>query len=144
MLAKELDFPIWEYDPAIPHKDTPPRPADFVVCIDVLEHIEPDYLDTVLEDLARCTLGVGYLVICTTKSIKTLPDGRNTHLIVQDEVWWRDKISQYFAIAPKGIIKGNAGTRLHIIVSPKANKKAGINKLELKTQQVVNVNQATA
>ncbi len=30
LLAKNLDFPIWEYDPAIELKRTPPRPADLV------------------------------------------------------------------------------------------------------------------
>jgi hypothetical protein len=31
-LAREIPFPLWEYDPAIPGKDESPRPADIVVC----------------------------------------------------------------------------------------------------------------
>jgi uncharacterized Rossmann fold enzyme len=43
-LAKAIPFPIWEYDPAIPGKQESPRPADLVVCTDVLEHVELDKL----------------------------------------------------------------------------------------------------
>ena len=45
-----LTFEIKEYDPAIPGKDSLPEPADIVVCSDVLEHIEPNYLLNVLVD----------------------------------------------------------------------------------------------
>jgi uncharacterized Rossmann fold enzyme len=105
MLAKKLDFPIWEYDPAIEGKNHPPRPADLVVCTDVLEHIEPEYLDAVLEDIARCTLKLAYLVIHTGKSSKSLSDGRNAHLIQEDGEWWRQRLSQFFDIPTNGVIK---------------------------------------
>jgi hypothetical protein len=143
LLAKELDFPIWEYDPAIPTKDAPPRPADFVVCIDVLEHIEPDYLEATLSDLARCVKEVGYFVIATYQSKKTLPDGRNTHLIIEGKEWWREKLVKFFAIADKGILEGR-NKELHVIVSPKQGHKMKVGKLELKQEEVMNVNQATA
>jgi hypothetical protein len=98
-LAKALPFPIWEYDPAIPGKEETPRPADLVVCTDVLEHIEPDRLVFVLDDLRRCTLKLGYFVIHTGPSSKTLADGRNTHLIQKDKTWWALKLSKYFEVA---------------------------------------------
>lgn len=63
VLAAKLDFPIWEYDPAVPGKDMTPKPADLVMCTQVLEHVEPEYLDDVLGDLARCVKKVGYLVM---------------------------------------------------------------------------------
>ena len=55
LLAKNLPFPIWEYDPAVPGKEESPRAADLVICTDVLEHIEPDKLEWVLADISRCT-----------------------------------------------------------------------------------------
>ncbi len=116
-LAKNLDFPIWEYDPAIEGKDKPPKPADLLVCVDVLEHIEPDYLDMVLQDISRCILKVGYLIINTKAAGKTLPDGRNTHLIQENKEWWREKLSHFFDIPENGIIE--KGVDLHIIVSTK-------------------------
>ena len=116
-LGQRLPFPIWEYDPAIPGKDKAPRPADLVTCFDVLEHIEPEYLDNVLKDLARCVLKIGYFTINMAPSSKTLADGRNAHLIQKDEAWWKEKLSEYFLLVNNSIIK--KGPQLFIIVAPK-------------------------
>lgn len=97
-LGKGLPFPIKEYDPAIPGKNKAPLPADLVVCTDVLEHIEPDYLHSVLGDIARCTKKMAYLVIHTGPAKKTLPDGRNTHLIQEGKAWWWKRLNDHFAI----------------------------------------------
>ncbi len=91
-------FPIAEYDPAVPGKDAPPEPADFVVCTDVLEHIEPVHLNAVIRDLARCTRHRLFFSIATTPSTKMLPDGRNAHLIVKPKEWWFQKLSAEFKI----------------------------------------------
>jgi uncharacterized Rossmann fold enzyme/SAM-dependent methyltransferase len=98
LLASNLPFPIWEYDPAISGKQTCPRPADIVTCIDVLEHIEPDKLDFVLDDLRRCVRKVGFFVISQGSAQKTFPDGRNTHLIQQGKGWWEKKLAKFFEI----------------------------------------------
>jgi uncharacterized Rossmann fold enzyme len=97
-LARALPMPVWEYDPAIPGKEESPRPADLVTCTDVLEHIEPERLNQVLEDLRRVTRAVGYFVIHTGAAQKTLPDGRNTHLIQRPRSWWELKLAKYFKI----------------------------------------------
>jgi len=120
LLARQLDFPIWEYDPAIPGKNSPPRAADLVVCVDVLEHIEPYYLDNVLFDISRCIKKVGYLVIGTRPAQKTLPDGRNTHLIVEGKAWWVERLSKFFTLDDKGVFEKKG--ELHIIVSAKDTK----------------------
>jgi hypothetical protein len=113
-LAKALKFPIWEYDPAIPGKDHAPRPAELVVCTDVLEHVEPDKLQAVLDDLRRVTIRIGFFVIHTGPSSKNLPDGRNAHLIQQPEPWWREQLGRFFQI---GAIN-QAGPLLYCVVSP--------------------------
>ena len=113
-LAKH-GLPIWEYDPAIPGKDESPRAADLVVCTDVLEHIEPDRLPWVLDDLRRCVRQVGFLVVHTGAAKKTLPDGRNTHLIQQGEAWWRKTLGKFFHVAKVA----HAGKELYIVVTPK-------------------------
>jgi hypothetical protein len=111
-----LDFPIWEYDPAIPEKAESPRPADLVVCTDVLEHIEPDHLKAVLKDLKRCVKRMGYFVINTGPARKTLPDGRNTHLIQQDREWWRNTLGRYFTVK---LVPHTPGNLVHAVVVPK-------------------------
>jgi hypothetical protein len=97
-LSRSLPFPIWEYDPAIPGKEESPRPADLVVCLDVLEHVEPDRLHFVLDDLGRCVRKMGYFVISTGPAKKTFGDGRNTHLIQRDKQWWEKTLGKFFTV----------------------------------------------
>lgn len=118
-LAKALPFPIAEYDPAIPGKQETPRPADLVVCTDVLEHIEPECLRFVLEDLQRCVKQIGYFTIHTGPAVKTLPDGRNTHLIQKNKDWWQYKLAKHFQI---GRIE-KVGPELYVTVAPLKKKK---------------------
>lgn len=80
------------YDPGIPKLSGAPVPAQMVTCIDVLEHIEPDCLDAVLDDLARLTKEIGFFSIHTKPAVKVLPDGRNAHLIQQPPVWWLPRL----------------------------------------------------
>ena len=47
-------FRYFAYDPAFPEYGTP-QPAEIACCIDVLEHIEPLYLKSVLQDLKKIT-----------------------------------------------------------------------------------------
>ena len=96
-LRKELGDIVREYDPAIPGKDGEPEPADIVVCTDVLEHIEPDKLDSVLEHM-RCLGQWFFLVIATRPAEKDLPDGRNAHLLIHDAAWWKSVLESRFDI----------------------------------------------
>ncbi len=94
-----VDIPIAEYDPAIEAISKAPDPADLVICTDVLEHIEPKHLNAVLRDLARVTQQRLFFNISLRPSTKTLPDGRNAHLIVKSADWWREKLAKHFRIA---------------------------------------------
>lgn len=80
------------YDPAIPKFSTAPIPAEMVACVDVLEHIEPELLDDVLDDLVRVTEVVGFFSIGMGPAKRVLCDGRNAHLIQQPMEWWLPKI----------------------------------------------------
>lgn len=86
------------YDPAMPDYCDEPTPRDFVVCIDVLEHIEPDCLDDVLDDLKRVTKRYGFFTIHTGPAVKVLSDGRNAHLTQEDYKWWLPKLWSRFHI----------------------------------------------
>lgn len=117
MLAKDLPFPIWQYDPAIPEHSAIPKPADIVICTDVLEHIELDKLVIVLDDLKRVVKKVGYFVISTRKAVKTYANGENAHLIVQGKDWWEKQLKKFFDIGT--IIQKEKESELHVVVGPK-------------------------
>jgi hypothetical protein len=87
-LEKALGFPIHNYDPCIEGLDAEPKPADLVCCTDVLEHIEPRCIDDVLDDIKRCTGKLTLLTVATVPAKKTLPDGRNAHILLRPVKWW--------------------------------------------------------
>lgn len=89
------DFDIREYDPAIPEKSGAPNPAHMVVCVDTLEHVEPDCLIDVIAHLRALTVKVLFVVVATRLAGKTLPDGRNAHLIVEDWSWWSQHFNRF-------------------------------------------------
>ena len=91
-------YEYYPFDPAFPEYG-PPRPADLVCCIDVLEHIEADYLNAVLSDLREITRSLGFFSIATGPAGKVLADGRNAHLIQQPSSWWLPKLCEHFEIA---------------------------------------------
>lgn len=140
LLAKQLDFPIWEYDPCVLGKDFPPRAADLVVCIDVLEHIEPEYLDNVLGDILRCTKKIAFFIIATRPAGKFLPDGRNTHLIQEGKEWWIKKLSEFFDVPEKGVFEKKG--EIYMVVSPKPNKE--LEQVKIVKGEELNVHTATA
>lgn len=78
------------YDPAVPEFSRKAA-SDIVVCIDVLEHIEPELLENVLDDLQQLTKRWAFMTVHTGKARKTLSDGRNAHLIQQPPAWWLPK-----------------------------------------------------
>lgn len=91
-LEEALGVAIRNYDPCIPGLDSPPEPAEIVVCSDVLEHIEPDCLNDVLSDLHRLTKRLLYVLIATRPALRALPDGRNAHLIQEGQQWWMNRL----------------------------------------------------
>lgn len=97
-LGTALALPVAEYDPAIEGKDGRPEPADLVICTDVLEHIEPEFLDNVVNDLCALSIKALFTVISTRLAKKMLADGRNAHLIVEPPSFWREIFSKHFTI----------------------------------------------
>lgn len=86
--------PIEEYDPAIQGRDRMPKPADLVTCTDVLEHIEAEKLPAVLNHVFSLAKKAVFLVIATRPAQKSLADGRNAHLIVEDAAWWLQRLDR--------------------------------------------------
>ena len=89
---------IQQYEPSNPKLSDPPEPSEFVACLDVLEHIEPELLDNVLDDLLRVTRKYGFFTIHIFPAAKHLPDGRNAHLIQKPASWWLPHIEKRFNV----------------------------------------------
>lgn len=106
------------FDPVFPDYG-PPRSADLVCCIDVLEHIEMDKLDNVLAELARITTRFGFYSIHMGPAAKVLADGRNAHLIQQPASWWLPRLSQHFEIVQLQRHQ-MMGRGIWVIVEPRA------------------------
>lgn len=92
-----VDVDYFPYDPAFPEYGEA-KPADLVCCIDVLEHIEPDYLPNVLTELGTLVRKYGFFSVHTGAAKKMLPDGRNAHLIQKPSSWWLPRLCDHFEI----------------------------------------------
>ncbi len=104
----DLGYPIdlVRYDPAIPdYARKPDRPADLLINIDVLEHIEERDLDDVIGEMAAlCRHAI--VIIDTKPAAAILPDGRNAHVTIRPHAWWRDRLSKHFpALYPVATVR---------------------------------------
>ena len=95
LLSKFSDLSITNYDPGVPEYAALPEPADLVVCLDVIEHVEPKYTDAVLEHVISLAKKALLLTISTQESSKLLPDGSPWHCFVKDADWWRNKLKGF-------------------------------------------------
>ena len=84
------DIEYFPYDPAFPEYGGPVA-SQLVCCIDVLEHIEPELIDNVIQDLSGIATNLGFFSIRMGPAIKILADGRNAHLIQMPCSWWLAK-----------------------------------------------------
>lgn len=109
------------YDPAVPDLAGDPTPAQMVACIDVLEHIEPEFLDNVLDHLAALTELVCFMTIHTGPAGKTLPDGRNAHINQQPMEWWLPKLLERFDLQTVQTIHAHS---FYVIGQPKVRLEA--------------------
>jgi len=92
------DLDVREYDPAMPGMDALPEPADVVACFDVMEHVEPDFIDNLLTHIRDLADKCAVFTISDRKSGQTLEDGRNAHLTIEGHDWRSERLSPYFKI----------------------------------------------
>ena len=118
-LAKSINpdhkVKVRHYDPGVKDWSNAPDSAQFVACIDVLEHIEPEYLDAVLDDLVRVTEFYGFFTVHTGPAVKMLSDGRNAHLIQEPSAWWLPKILERFELLQFNTVEHG----FYVLVKPK-------------------------
>lgn len=99
------EYDVREYDPAIEAHAADPEPADLLVSIDVMEHIEPECLDEVLEHMRSKTLSNAFITVSLIPAQKTLKDGRNAHILLRPYTWWISYLTQYWELGGCSIIR---------------------------------------
>lgn len=88
-------FTWTDYDPGIPEIAVRERLAesyDLVVSSDVLEHVEPEYLDATLAEIRSLAKKAQYHHIACDPCGLILPDGRNAHLSIHSPEEWREML----------------------------------------------------
>ena len=80
------------YDPAVVYYANGATEVDCVFSNDVLEHIEPEFIGQVLHHIDTLDNKYIWLRIDTLPARKRLSDGRNAHLIIEDQDWWTEMI----------------------------------------------------
>lgn len=85
---------VYGYDPANPQFAGEIPCVDMVVSTDVLEHVEPEYIEDTIEMLSLKAKFHYHLISCAPAKL-ILPDGRNAHLIQEGPDWWRPRFEKY-------------------------------------------------
>lgn len=86
---------ITEYDPGVPSIDTVPTGKfDLVLCTDVMEHVEEQFVVPTLQRLYDYTRYTTVFNIACTPSKSLLPNGQNAHVTVKPPAWWRERIER--------------------------------------------------
>jgi cyclopropane fatty-acyl-phospholipid synthase-like methyltransferase len=93
-LAEDYDsINIFGYDPGNPDFDKEVPCVDMIVSTDVLEHVEPEHIETTIEMLSLKGKFHYHLISCAPAKL-ILPDGRNAHLIQEGPNWWKTKFTK--------------------------------------------------
>jgi hypothetical protein len=78
--------------------------TDYGFCADVMEHIPPDHVDTVLEGIARRTRVACYFQIALFHDNHFTRNGQ-LHLSVFPPEWWIETLSVYFGTLETRMVK---------------------------------------
>jgi len=86
--ARNAALKVQIYDPGRGQTHWPPKPADLIVATDVLEHVEPDKIRTVLRHIFLLAVKGAFFSISCEPAKERLPDGRNAHIcLLTPEAW---------------------------------------------------------
>lgn len=91
----DIGCTISGYDPACPSFDVLPQIMfDGVTVLDVMEHVPEEDVPWVLEEIFGFARKFVFFLVTTVLARKRFQDGRNVHVTIKPELWWRDKIKE--------------------------------------------------
>ena len=131
------------YDPAVDEWSIKPsgKTYDLVCSFDVLEHIEPSSIESVVSDLSSYTSGICYVVIDLQPAVKHISDGRNAHILLAPVDWWNSLFSRHFSCNLSFVIPHSSGhpQKLVILSTNKLKKLPFLSMLvhKLKLSELV-------
>lgn len=105
-----IDFAFHEADIVAPMHRVPVSAgiADVVTSFDALEHLLPEDVDEVLDEMRRIAVpGGGFVLSICTRESKTKVNGEGLHPTVRPLKWWLDRIGRVGTLrqglgAPRG------------------------------------------
>ena len=96
ILSERYNINAIGYDPGVPEfENIPTSPTDCLTSTDVLEHVEPEMIDNTLKIINTLFTKSAFLLIASYPAKKSLPDGRNAHLIIESFDWWKTKLETF-------------------------------------------------
>lgn len=105
---------VYNYDPGIPKWSDIPNPCEMVACIDVLEHVEPEYLDSVLTDLERVIINFGFITVSSKLAGRILNNGWNAHICIKSAKEWNKLLQERFFLE-NSVIDDEFGSVFEVI-----------------------------
>ena len=103
-MAREFPHLKWVgYDPGIPERaEKPNGKFDLVVNTDVMEHVEGEYIDTVLQEMVDYTKQVLFLEIACSPANDRFQSGprkgEDVHISIHTPEWWEEKVRKLAGI----------------------------------------------
>ena len=96
LLVERYNINAVGYDPGVVEFENIPTTAvDCLTSTDVLEHVEPEMIDDTLKIINTLFTKSAFLLIASYPAKKSLPDGRNAHLIIEGVDWWKAKLETF-------------------------------------------------
>jgi hypothetical protein len=100
-VSRYSKYPVADYDPGVAGCVAIPEPADLVVSMHMLEHVEPQYVWDVIEHMKSLAKIALLLAVSCEESTKVLPDGSPWHSFVQPAHWWNNHLHDFTPQKPQ-------------------------------------------
>jgi len=86
-----LEVILWDLPPTLPR-------FDWIYCVDVMEHIPPEYIDQTLDHMVKLTGKGGYLQVCCVPDNCGKLIRETLHLTIQPAEWWAQHVAARWPI----------------------------------------------